>query len=62
MSNDPANPAPVRSGPHGGQGSVLRRGGHAACGCPISACACALSSRRRSCSAATTTSISSGLA
>jgi len=36
-SEDPANPAPVRGGPHGGQGSVLRPGGHAAGRRPISA-------------------------
>src|SRR6516165_2218765 len=37
VPEDPANSAPVRGSPHGGQGSVLRRGGDAAGGCPISA-------------------------
>ena len=34
---DPAHPTPIRDSPHGGQGSILRRGGHAARGCSIGA-------------------------
>jgi hypothetical protein len=63
IGTDPANPAAVRGGPHGGQGQrpALRRT-YGLVVVPLAPRARSLSSRQRSCSAATTTLISSGLA